>query len=99
MKKDSDLKWSDLKKSLQKSDEKELINIIRDLYRYSGDNRRYLLARRIDRADLPQMSSKKEHFLCYRFQVITSKSETIILILTPKNRSEKSSAESQSRKM
>ena len=29
MKKDSDLKWSDLKKSLQKSDNKELINIIR----------------------------------------------------------------------
>jgi hypothetical protein len=49
--------------------------------------------------DLPQMSSKKEHFFCYRFQVITSKSETIISILTPKNRSEKSSAESQSRKM
>jgi hypothetical protein len=50
-------------------------------------------------SDLPQMSSKKEHFFCYRFQVITSKSETIISILTPKNRSEKSSAESQSRKM
>jgi len=45
------------------------------------------------------MSSKKEHFFCYRFQVITSKSETIISILTPKNRSEKSSAASQSRKM
>jgi len=51
MKKDSDLKWSDLKKSLQKSDEKELINIIRDLYRYSEDNRRYLLARCIDREE------------------------------------------------
>ena len=49
--------------------------------------------------DLPQMSSKKEHFFCYRFQLITSKSETIISILTTKNRSEKSSAESQSRKM
>jgi len=49
--------------------------------------------------DLPQMSSKKEHFFCYRFQVITSKSETIISIFTPINRSEKSSAESQSRKM
>jgi len=51
MKKDSDLKWSDLKKSLQKADEKELINIIRDLYRYSEDNRRYLLARCIDREE------------------------------------------------
>jgi hypothetical protein len=49
MKKDSDLKWSDLKKSLQKSDTKELIDIIRDLYRYSEDNRRYLHARFIDR--------------------------------------------------
>ena len=49
--------------------------------------------------DLPQTSSKKEHFFCYRFQVITSKSETIISILTPKNRSESSSAASQSRKM
>ena len=27
-------------------------------------------------SDLPQMSSKKEHFFCYRFQVITSKSST-----------------------
>jgi hypothetical protein len=51
MKKGSDLKWSDLKKSLQKADEKELINIIRDLYRYSEDNRRYLLARCIDREE------------------------------------------------
>ena len=51
MKKDSDLKWSDLKKSLPKSDEKELINIIRDLYRYSEDNRKYLLARCIDREE------------------------------------------------
>ena len=51
MKKGSDLKWSDLKKSLQKADERELINIIRDLYRYSEDNRRYLLARCIDREE------------------------------------------------
>lgn len=51
MKKDSDLKWSDLKKSLQKADEKELINIIRDLYRYSEDNRRYLLAMCFDREE------------------------------------------------
>lgn len=53
MKKDSDLKWSDLNKSLQKSDNKELINIIKDLYRYSEDNRRYLLARCIDREKTP----------------------------------------------
>mgnify|MGYP001141972444 CR=1 FL=1 len=51
MKKDSDLKWSDLKKSLQKSDTEGLINIIQKLYRYSEDNRRYLLARCIDREE------------------------------------------------
>jgi len=51
MKEDSELKWSDLKKSLQKSDNRELIKIIQDLYRYSEDNRRYLLARCIDRED------------------------------------------------
>lgn len=53
MKEDSELKWSDLKKPLQKSDKKELINIIRDLYRYSEGNRRYLLARFIDREENP----------------------------------------------
>jgi hypothetical protein len=31
MKKDSELKWSDLKKSLQKSDKKELLNAILEL--------------------------------------------------------------------
>ena len=51
MKKDSDLKWSDLKKSLQKSDTEGLINNIQKLYRYSEDNRRYLLARCIDREE------------------------------------------------
>ena len=45
MKKDSDLKWSDLKKSLQETDRKKLIDAIRDLYRLSEDNRRFLQAR------------------------------------------------------
>jgi hypothetical protein len=53
MEEDSELEWSDLKKSLQKMGKKELINIIQDLYRYSEDNRRYLLARFIDREKSP----------------------------------------------
>lgn len=44
MKKDVDLGWFDLKKKLQKADKKELIDLIRDLYRLSEENRRYLLA-------------------------------------------------------
>lgn len=44
MKHDLDLKWFDLKKTLQDADKKELINLIRDLYRLSEVNRRYLLA-------------------------------------------------------
>jgi hypothetical protein len=53
MKKDSDLKWSDLKKLLLEADKKELINVIQDLYKNSKDNRRYLLARFIDREETP----------------------------------------------
>ena len=48
MKNNPDLGWLDLKKALQNTNRKELINIIRDLYRYSEENRRYLLARSID---------------------------------------------------
>lgn len=44
MKNDLDLRWFDLKKVLQDTDKKELINLIRDLYRLSEENRRYLLA-------------------------------------------------------
>jgi hypothetical protein len=44
MKKDIDLRWSDLKMNLQKADKRELLNLIRDLYRLSEENRRYLLA-------------------------------------------------------
>jgi hypothetical protein len=53
MKKDTDLKWFDLNKFLLKADKKELINVIQDLYRNSKDNRRYLLARFIDREETP----------------------------------------------
>jgi hypothetical protein len=48
MKKDIDLGWADLKKNLQKADKGELLNLIRDLYRLSEENRRYLLAGRMD---------------------------------------------------
>jgi hypothetical protein len=48
MKKDLDLGWFDLKKTLQNADKKELINLIRDLYRLSEENRRYLLAGSMD---------------------------------------------------
>lgn len=44
MKKDTDLRWIDLKKELQKANKGEIINLIRDLYRLSEENRRYLLA-------------------------------------------------------
>ena len=55
MKHDSDLRWSDLKKSLQETDKKELINLIRDLYRLSEENRRYLLAGCMDTKRLPEV--------------------------------------------
>lgn len=55
MKMDSDLKWSDLKKSLQKADKKDLLSVIQELYKYSEDNRRYLLARFIDTEEAPKV--------------------------------------------
>jgi hypothetical protein len=55
MKKDSDLKWSDLKKSLQKAGKKDLLSVIQELYKYSEDNRRYLLARFIDTEEAPKV--------------------------------------------
>ena len=44
MKQNLDLGWFDLKQALQDADRKVLINLIRDLYRLSEENRRYLLA-------------------------------------------------------
>ena len=46
--KDSDLRWFDLKKTLQEADKKELIDIIQNLYRLSEENKRYLLAGSIE---------------------------------------------------
>lgn len=48
MRKDSDLRWFDLKKTLQEADKKELIDIIQNLYRLSEENKRYLLAGSIE---------------------------------------------------
>lgn len=45
MAEEATLKWSELKKSLQESDQKELINLLHDLYKKSADNRRYITAR------------------------------------------------------
>jgi len=67
MKRGSDLKWSDLKKTLQKADEKELINIIRDLYRYSEDNRRYLLAMFIDTEETPKVMEEYREIIKNEF--------------------------------
>ena len=61
MKKDNDLVWSDLKKNMQKADKEELINLIRDLFRLSEENRRYLLARCMDtKADPGILEAYKE---------------------------------------
>lgn len=67
MKKDSDLKWSDLKKSLQKSDKKELLNVIQELYKYSEDNRRYLLARFIDTEKAPKVLEEYREIVVNEF--------------------------------
>lgn len=39
------LKWSELKKSFQEADQKELINLLHDLYKNSVENRRFITAR------------------------------------------------------
>ncbi|HII02601.1 TPA: hypothetical protein HA351_13470 [Methanosarcinaceae archaeon] len=39
------LKWSELKKYLQDAGQKELIELVHDLYKQSVDNRRYVTAR------------------------------------------------------
>jgi hypothetical protein len=67
MEKDSDLKWSDLKKSLQKSYPKELLNITQELYRYSEDNRRYLLARFIDKAEISRVMEEYREIIVSEF--------------------------------
>ncbi len=38
-------KWTDLKKILQDTDKKELVDLIRDLYKRSADDRRFITAR------------------------------------------------------
>lgn len=67
MRKDSDLKWTDLKKSLQKSDKKELLNAIQELYKYSEDNRRYLLARFIDKENTPKVLEEYKQIVINEF--------------------------------
>lgn len=45
MAEEATLKWSELKKTFQETDKKELIDLIRELYKYSVDNRRFISAR------------------------------------------------------
>ena len=45
MAKEDSVNWSDLKKILQDTDKKELIDLIRDLYKRSADDRRFITAR------------------------------------------------------
>lgn len=45
MAEEATLKWSELKKSLQEADQKELITLLHDLYKNSVENRRYITAR------------------------------------------------------
>jgi hypothetical protein len=48
MAKENSVNWSDLKKILQDIDKKELIDLIRDLYKRSADDRRFITARYMD---------------------------------------------------
>jgi hypothetical protein len=45
MAEEATLKWSELRKSLQEADQKELINLLHDLYKNSIENRRFITAR------------------------------------------------------
>jgi hypothetical protein len=48
MAKEGSVNWSDLKKILQDIDKKELLDLIRDLYKRSADDRRFITARYMD---------------------------------------------------
>lgn len=45
MAEEATLKWSELKKLFQETDQKELINLLHDLYKNSVENRRFITAR------------------------------------------------------
>ena len=45
MAKEDSVKWSEVEKILQKAEKKELIDLIRDLYKRSADDRRFITAR------------------------------------------------------
>jgi hypothetical protein len=60
MAKEDSVKWSDLKKVLQDTDKKELIDLIRDLYRHSAENRRIIISR--------QPEEKKSDWVLESFQ-------------------------------
>ena len=45
MAKAGSVKWAEIEKNLQDTDKKELIDIIRDLYRHSAENRQIIISR------------------------------------------------------
>ena len=45
MAEETDMKWSEVKNSLKMLDKRELIDLIRDLYRHSAENRRIIISR------------------------------------------------------
>ena len=45
MAKEDSVKWSDLKKIIQDTDKNELVDLIRDLYKRSADDRRFINSR------------------------------------------------------
>jgi hypothetical protein len=47
MEKEDSVKWSDLKKILQDTEKNELVDLIRDLYKRSTDDRRFITARSV----------------------------------------------------
>lgn len=66
MAEEATLKWSELKKSLQESDQKELINLLHDLYKKSADNHRYITAR------YAKMEDESKILEAYRKKVINA---------------------------
>ncbi|WP_440955251.1 hypothetical protein ACSAZK_17255 [Methanosarcina sp. Mfa9] len=62
MAKEDSVKWSEVKNSLKTLDKKELIDLIRDLYRHSTENRRIIISR--------QPEEKKSDWVLESFQQV-----------------------------
>jgi len=64
MAKEDSVNWSDLKKILQDTDKKELIDLVRDLYKRSADDRSFITAR------YAKVEEKSKILEAYRKKVI-----------------------------